>query len=165
MPMNRRQLELASSLNAELVAKNQARDTARYLSEQRSAFQSLQSAIDPTASKLRKLQDAASSLDRAFSAGVVPEAEFYRLGEALETQTNRLIRSRSALTEEGRAAIEAAKNKESAERQAQSFIRSLQAQADAATLSRDEFLKLRAAQLGVSDQAAPIIDRYNTGIK
>ncbi|ALJ98894.1 putative tail length tape measure protein precursor [Escherichia phage C119] len=146
-------------VNAELVAKNQARDTARYLSEQRSAFQSLQSAIDPTASKLRKLQDAASSLDKAFSAGVVPEAEFYRLGEALETQTNRLIRSRSALTEEGRAAIEAAKNKESAERQAQSFIRSLQAQADAATLSRDEFLKLRAAQLGVSDQAAPIIDR------
>ncbi|MCF0178638.1 MAG: phage tail tape measure protein [Bacteroidales bacterium] len=146
-----------SFVNAEQVAKTQARDTARYLAEQRSAFQSLQSAIDPTASKLRKLQEAANSLDKAFASGVVPEAEFYRLSEALETQTNRLRVNQRALTEEGRAAIEASKAKAQAATQAERFLKSLQAEAQAATLTREELLKLRAAELGVSSQAAPII--------
>ncbi|WWD10996.1 tail length tape measure protein [Escherichia phage Phagiculus] len=150
---------ISSFVNAEQVAKNQARDTARYLSEQRSAFQSLQSAIDPTASKLRKLQEAANSLDKAFTAGVVPEAEFYRLSEALETQTNRLRTNQRALTEEGRAAIEASKAKATAATQAERFLKSLQAEAQAATLTREELLKLRAAELGVSSQAAPIINQ------
>ncbi|AEI91241.1 gp41 [Escherichia phage phiEB49] len=144
-------------VNAELVAKNQARDTARYLSEQRQAFRQLQTAIDPTAGKLRKLQEAADALDKSFSAGVVPEAEFYRLSEALETQTNRLRNSQRALTEEGRAAIEASKAKAQAANQAERFLKSLQAEAQAATLTREELLKLRAAELGVSSQAAPII--------
>ncbi|ATE86100.1 tail tape measure protein [Shigella phage Sd1] len=144
-------------VNAELVAKNQARDTARYLSEQRTAFRQLQTAIDPTAGKLRKLQEAADALDKSFSAGVIPEAEFYRLSEALETQTNRLRNSQRALTEEGRAAIEASKAKAQAATQAERFLKSLQAEAQAATLTREELLKLRAAELGVSSQAAPII--------
>lgn len=144
-------------VNAELVAKNQARDTARYLSEQRTAFRQLQTAIDPTAGKLRKLQEAADALDKSFSAGVVPEAEFYRLSEALETQTNRLRNSQRALTEEGRAAIEASKAKAQAATQAERFLKSLQAEAQAATLTREELLKLRATELGVSSQAAPII--------
>lgn len=144
-------------VNAELVAKNQARDTARYLSEQRTAFRQLQTAIDPTAGKLRKLQEAADALDKSFSAGVVPEAEFYRLSEALETQTNRLRNSQRALTEEGRAAIESSKAKAQAATQAERFLKSLQAEAQAATLTREELLKLRAAELGVSSQAAPII--------
>lgn len=148
---------VSSFVNAEQVAKTQARDTARYLSEQRSAFQSLQSAIDPTASKLRKLQEAANSLDKAFTSGVVPEAEFYRLSEALETQTNRLRVNQRALTEEGRAAIEASKSKAQAATQAERFLKSLQEEAQAATLTREELLKLRAAELGVSSQAAPII--------
>ena len=146
-------------VNSEIVAKNQARDTARYLSEQRAAFRQLQTAIDPTAGKLRKLQEAADALDKSFSAGVVPEAEFYRLSEALETQTNRLRNSQRALTEEGRAAIEASKAKSRAAAQAERFLKSLQAEAQAATLTREELLKLRAAELGVSSQAAPIIDR------
>lgn len=144
-------------VNAEIVAKNQARETARYLSEQRQAFRQLQTAIDPTAGKLRKLQEAADALDKSFSAGVVPEAEFYRLSEALETQTNRLRNSQRALTEEGRAAIEASKAKAQAATQAERFLKSLQAEAQAATLTREELLKLRAAELGVSSQAAPII--------
>lgn len=144
-------------VNAEVVAKNQARDTARYLSEQRAAFRQLQTAIDPTAGKLRKLQEAADALDKSFSAGVVPEAEFYRLSEALETQTNMLRNSQRALTEEGRAAIEASKAKAQAATQAERFLKSLQAEAQAATLTREELLKLRAEELGVSSQAAPII--------
>lgn len=151
-----------SFVNAELVAKTQARDTARQLEEQRKSFASLQQAIDPTAAKFQKLQKAASELDRAFAAGIVPDTEFFRLGEALETQNNALARSRAALTEEGRAAAQAAKDKAKADAAAARFISSLKRQADAATLTREEYLKLQAAQLGVTAQATPLINQIGT---
>lgn len=150
---------ISEFVNAEQVAKNQARDTARALAEQQASLAKLQTAIDPTAAKFRKLQEAAVGLDKAFAAGVVPDEEFFRLGEALETQNAKLARSRAALTEEGRAAAQAAKEKAAAKAAADRFIASLERQAQAATLTREEYLKLQAAQLGVSSQAAPIIDR------
>lgn len=148
-----------SFINAELVAKTQARDTARQLEEQRKSFASLQQAIDPTAAKLQKLQKAATDLDKAFESGIVPDDEFFRLGSVIETQINKLNRSKAALSEEGRAALQASIDKEKATAAAQKFIQSLENEANAATLTRTELLQLKAAQLGVSDQAAPIIDR------
>ncbi|NHZ46696.1 phage tail tape measure protein [Nitratidesulfovibrio liaohensis] len=148
-----------SFINAELVAKTQARDTARQLDEQRKSFASLQRAIDPTAAKLQKLQKAATDLDKAFESGVIPDEEFFRLGEVLETQINKLKRSKTALSEEGRAALQASIDKEKATATAQKFIQSLENEANAATMTRTELLQLKAAQLGVSDKAAPIIDR------
>ena len=150
---------ISEFVNAEQVAKNQARDTARALAEQQSSLAKLQTAIDPTAAKFRKLQEAATGLDKAFAAGVVPDEEFFRLGEALETQNAKLARSRAALTEEGRAAAQAAKDKAKAKAEADRFIASLQRQAQAATLTREEYLKLQAAQLGVSAQATPLINQ------
>lgn len=153
---------IGSFVNAEQVARVQARDTARELESQRKSFASLQQAIDPTAARFNKLQKAAQDLDRAFAAGVVPDAEFFRLGEALETQNNALARSRAALTEEGRAAAQAAKDKEKADSAAARFIASLQRQANAATLTREEYLKLQASQLGVTAQATPLINQIGT---
>lgn len=147
-----------SFINAEQVAKTQARDTARQLEEQRKSFASLQNAIDPTAAKFQKLQKAAKDLDRAFESGVVPDEEFFRLGEVLDSQNAKLARSRAALTEEGRAAIQASKDKQKTINAADRFIESLTREADAARLTRKEYLELRAAQLGVSDRAAPIIN-------
>lgn len=148
-----------SFINAELVAKTQARDTARQLEEQRKSFASLQKAIDPTAAKFQKLQKAATELDKAFESGIVPDEEFFRLGSVIETQINKLNRSKAALSEEGRAALQASIDKEKATAAAQKFIQSLENEANAASLTRTELLQLKAAQLGVSDQAAPIIDR------
>lgn len=153
---------IGSFVNAEQVARVQARDTARELESQRKSFASLQQAIDPTAARFNKLQKAAQDLDRAFAAGVVPDTEFFRLGEALETQNNALARSRAALTEEGRAAAQAAKDKAKADAAATRFIASLQRQANAASLTREEYLKLQASQLGVTAQATPLINQIGT---
>lgn len=153
---------ISEFVNAEQVAKTQARDTARALAEQQASLAKLQTAIDPTAAKFRKLQEAAVGLDKAFAAGVVPDEEFFRLGEALETQNAKLARSRAALTEEGRAAAQAAKDKAKAKAEADRFIASLQRQAQAATLTREGYLKLQAAQLGVSAQATPLINQIGT---
>lgn len=153
---------ISEFVNAEQVARTQARDTARALAEQQASLAKLQTAIDPTAAKFRKLQEAAVGLDKAFAAGVVPDEEFFRLGEALETQNAKLARSRAALTEEGRAAAQAAKDKAAAKAAADRFIASLQRQAQAATLTREEYLKLQAAQLGVSAEATPLINQIGT---
>lgn len=154
-----------SFINAELVAKTQARDTARQLEEQRKSFALLQKTIDPTAAKLQKLQKAATDLDKAFESGIVPDEEFFRLGSVIETQINKLNRSKAALSEEGRAALQASIDKEKATAAAQKFIQSLENEANAATLTRTELLQLKAAQLGVSYQAAPIIDRIGKAAK
>src|SRR5699024_12502338 len=52
---------ISEFVNAEQVAKTQARDTARALAEQKSSLAKLQTAIDPTAAKFRKLQDRKST--------------------------------------------------------------------------------------------------------
>lgn len=153
---------ISEFVNAEQVARTQARDTARALAEQQASLAKLQTAIDPTAAKFRKLQEAAVGLDKAFAAGVVPDEEFFRLGEALETQNAKLARSRAALTEEGRAAAQAAKEKAAAKAAADRFIASLERQAQAASLTREEYLKLQASQLGVTAQAAPLINQIGT---
>lgn len=153
---------IGSFINAEQVAKTQARDTARELEAQRKSFASLEAIIDPTATKFRKLQKAAADLDKAFEIGAIPDDQFFRLGEALETQNAKLARSRAALTEEGRAAIQAAKEKDRTKTAADRFIASLERQAQAATLTREEYLKLQASQLGVSAQAAPLISQIGS---
>lgn len=149
-------------VNMEQVARNNAKDLARSLNEQKASISSLEKAIDPTAAKFEKLQKAASDLDSAFQAGVIPDEKFFKLGEILESQSNKLAKSRAALTEEGRAAAESAKQKERAASAGNRFIQGLEKQANAATLTREEFLKLQAAQLGVSEDAAPLISKIST---
>ena len=104
-----------------------------------------------------KLRQAATQLDALWKKGIVPDDTFFELGSILETQQNKLIATKKALTEEGRAALEEAKNKARAEAEARKFIAALQAQADAAEKTKSELVEMRAAQLGVSAEAAPFI--------
>lgn len=89
----------------------------------------------------------------------MPDDTFFELGAILETQQNKLIATKKALTEEGRAAAEEAKQKARAEAEARKFISALQQQAEAAGKTREELLEIRAAQLGVSAEAAPFISQ------
>lgn len=144
-------------VDTEQVAKQRSKEFAETLSKQKREFKSIQSAIDPTAAKMERLRNAASQLDKLWKKGVVPDQDFFQMGEMLETQIGKLERNRKALTEEGRAALEESKRKERARLEAQRFIAALQAQADAAEKTQSELLEMKAAQLGVSAQAAPFI--------
>ena len=83
----------------------------------------------------------------------------------IETQINALNRSKLAMTEEGRAALENSKAKAAAKNSADSFLKSLRDQANAATMTKQELLELRAAELGVTAQAAPFIAAMNKQAK
>lgn len=151
-----------SFVNEEFVARQKTKDLSGELSRQRKQFASVQSAIDPTAEKMRKLSAAASDLDKLWKKGAVPDEQFFQLGEILESQMGKLQRAKAALTEEGRAAIEEAKAKEKVSRAGKQFIADLEAQANAIGKTRAELLEIKAAQLGVSAQAAPFIQQMRS---
>lgn len=144
-------------VDQEQVAKQRAKELAQELAKQRREFQSIQNAIDPTAAKMDKLRQASKQLDTLWKKGIVPDETFFQLGEMLEAQTNKLAANRKALTEEGRAALEESKQKAKAAAEAQKFIAALEAQAAAAGKTQAELTEMKAAQLGVSAQAAPFI--------
>lgn len=146
-------------VDEEQVAKNKAKEFNEALKRQKQEFGDIESAIDPTYRKMKQLADASKQLDTLWKAGVVPDAKFFTLGEMLENQTNALRKTRAALTEEGRAAAENARAKAGAANEAQRFLKSLQDEANAATMTKQQLLELRAAQLGVSEQAAPLIQQ------
>lgn len=144
-------------VNEEEVAKQKAKQLADQLAKQSREFKSIQDVIDPTAAKMRKLTSAATELDNLWKKGAVPDETFFQLGSMLETQIGKLNQSKKALTEEGRAAIEEAKAKERAATAGKNFLADLEAQAAALGKTKSELLELKAAQLGVSAQAAPLI--------
>lgn len=148
-------------INAEQVAKQKMKDLNNEVKRQKKEFADVEKAIDPTIGKMRQLQKASVDLDNLWSKGLVPDAEFFNLSSMIETQINALNRSKMALTEEGRAAIANSKAKDAATKDADRFLKSLQEQANAATMTKTELLELKAAQLGVSDQAAPLIAAMN----
>lgn len=148
---------LESFVNEEQVARQRAKDLASELAKQRKEFQSVQAAIDPTAAKMDRLKVAAADLDKLWKKGVVPDETFFKLSEMIEAQSNKLAINRKALTEEGRAALEESKQKAKAAAEAQKFIAALEAQSAAAGKTQSELMEMKAAQLGVSAQAAPFI--------
>lgn len=146
-------------VDSEVVARQQAKQFAEELARQKAEFKKIQESIDPTASKMDKLRKAATQLDALWKKGIVPDETFFELGAILETQQNKLIATKKAMTEEGRAALEESKNKARAAEEAKKFIQALREQEEAAGKSKSELLEMKSAQLGVSQEAAPYIAR------
>ncbi|EDV3179138.1 phage tail tape measure protein [Salmonella enterica subsp. arizonae] len=144
-------------VNEEEVAKQKAKQLANELDKQSREFKRIQDTVDPTAAKMRKLSQAASDLDKLWQKGIVPDETFFQLGSMLETQIGKLELNKKALTEEGRAALEESKAKERAAAAGKKFLADLESQASSLGKTRSELLEIKAAQLGVSAQASPLI--------
>lgn len=153
---------LNTFVNEEKIAREQAKQLREEIKRQRQAFESVQSAIDPTAAKIRRLSAAAGELDKLWQKGVVPDEEFFNLSSMIESQIGKLERNKRALTEEGRAALEESRNKEKAAKSGAAFLASLEEQANAIGKTKTELLEMKAAQLGVSAQAAPFIQQLKS---
>ncbi|WIT94245.1 hypothetical protein MHMKNFAF_00038 [Klebsiella phage vB_KpnS_2146-302] len=156
---------LQSLADAEKRATAQTEEMNRALQRQKqetdkskTSFSKIASAIDPTITKMANLRKATEELDKAWSLGLVPDKEFFRLGAVIESTTNKLRQQQAALTEEGRAAIAEAEAKQKATNAGRDFVASLKQQADSIGKTRAELLEMKAAQLGVSTEAAPFIN-------
>lgn len=148
-------------VDQEQVARVKAKELAEQLKKQRREFTNIEASIDPTVKKMQQLTAASDQLDDLWRQGIVPDKRFFQLGEMIDTQVTALKKSRAALTEEGRAAAENARQKASMQREQDRFIKSLQDQANASNMTKTQLLELRAAELGVSAQAAPLIASMN----
>lgn len=156
---------LQSLADAEKRATAQTEEMNRALQNQKKTtekaktnFNNIAGAIDPTIAKMANLRKASEELDKAWQLGLVPDKEFFRLGAVIESTTNKLRQQQLALTEEGRAAIAEAEAKQKATNSGRDFVASLKQQADSIGKTRAELLEMKAAQLGVSTEAAPFIN-------
>lgn len=156
---------LQSLADAEKRATAQTEEMNRALQNQKKTtekaktnFNNIAGAIDPTIAKMANLRKASEELDKAWQLGLVPDKEFFRLGAVIESTTNKLRQQQLALTEEGRAAISEAEAKQKATNAGRDFVASLKQQADSIGKTRAELLEMKAAQLGVSTEAAPFIN-------
>ena len=156
---------LQSLADAEKRATAQTEEMNRALQNQKKTtekaktnFNNIAGAIDPTIAKMANLRKASEELDKAWQLGLVPDKEFFRLGAVIESTTNKLRQQQLALTEEGRAAIAEAEAKQKATNAGRDFVASLEQQADSIGKTRAELLEMKAAQLGVSTEAAPFIN-------
>ncbi|WP_083615862.1 phage tail tape measure protein [Pantoea sp. 1.19] len=126
---------------------------------QKQELQNLLNRISPVNRALNELEGLQKSLSGYRGKGMVDDDDYSRYNAVLETTRQKLFQVMEAETAEGRARLEQAQAAQRAVATGQSFIASLQEQANAIDKTRSELLEMKAAQLGVATQAAPMIAR------
>ncbi|MDF7321416.1 phage tail tape measure protein [Proteus mirabilis] len=129
------------------------------IKKQREEFDNLLNSINPTNKAFQKLDEWQAKLASASKKGIYPSDEIAKYNAILEQTRDKLTRVNMSLTAEGQALLaqEAATNR--AKQAADDFLNSLKNQTEIIGKTRTEILELKAAQLGVSQQAAPMINR------
>ncbi|ELY5803489.1 phage tail tape measure protein [Cronobacter sakazakii] len=148
--------DLNSSFRA--GAGSQKKNTAS-LREQKQELQALLNKISPVNRALDELDAIQQSLASFRGKSLVSLEQYERYNEILETTRTKLLETQEAETAEGRARLEQARSAQRAAATAQAFVASLEEQVNAIGKTRTELLELKAAQLGVSRQTAPLIAR------
>ncbi|OAZ95579.1 phage tail tape measure protein [Enterobacter asburiae] len=129
------------------------------LKQQRQELQNLLNKISPVNKALDELDTIQESLAKFRGKGLVGDEDFTRYNSVLETTRAKLAQVMESETAEGRARIEQTQAAQRAAAAGKTFIDSLEEQVTAIGKTRAELLELKAAQLGVSDRAAPMIAR------
>ncbi|HEW9968095.1 TPA: phage tail tape measure protein [Enterobacter cloacae] len=127
------------------------------LKQQRQELQNLLNKISPVNKALDELDTIQESLAKFRGKGLVGDEDFTRYNSVLETTRAKLAQVMESETAEGRARIEQAQAAQRTAAAGKTFIDSLEEQVTAIGKTRAELLELKAAQLGVSDRAAPMI--------
>ncbi|HCD1074716.1 TPA: phage tail tape measure protein [Proteus mirabilis] len=129
------------------------------IKRQKKELDDLLNSINPTNKAFDALDKATQKLIEANKKGILPKDQFADYNAILEQTRNKLTRVNMSLTAEGRALLaqEAATNR--AKQAADDFLNSLKNQTEIIGKTRTEILELKAAQLGVSQQAAPMINK------
>ncbi|EPM2928302.1 TPA: phage tail tape measure protein [Proteus mirabilis] len=129
------------------------------IKRQKKELDDLLNSINPTNKAFDALDKATQKLIEANKKGILPKDQFADYNAILEQTRDKLTRVNMSLTAEGRALLaqEAATNR--AKQAADDFLNSLKNQTEIIGKTRTEILELKAAQLGVSQQAAPMINK------
>lgn len=137
--------------------------TSADIDAQRAALTALVNRIDPVVAAYGRLDEMGEQLSAFRDAGLVGDDDFEQYSTRLNDMRIQVEKAAHAATDAGRQ--EAAAAREAAQAEAQQaagktqFINRLREQAETMNLSTRELLEYKAAQLGVSDEAAPLISK------
>ncbi len=148
----------ADDLNSSFRSGAQgSKQNAQSLKDQQQELQNLLNRINPTNKAFEQLDKITAQLSAANKSGLLPTDQFRDYSAILDQTRAQLQRTQSSMTAEGRALMEQESATKRAAQAGQSFIDSLQDQSNAINKTRSEILEMKAAQMGVSTQAAPLI--------
>lgn len=139
--------------------------TTADIDAQRTALTALVNRIDPVVAAYGRLDDMEEQLNAFRGAGLVSDDDFEEYSTRLNEMRVQVEKAAHASTEAGRQ--EAAAAREAAQAEAQQaankeqFINRLREQAETMNFSTRELLEYKAAQLGISDEAAPLIQKLS----
>ncbi|EPK6604442.1 phage tail length tape measure family protein [Klebsiella pneumoniae] len=139
--------------------------TTADIDAQRTALTALVNRIDPVVAAYGRLDDMEEQLNAFRGAGLVGDDDFEEYSTRLNEMRVQVEKAAHASTEAGRQ--EAAAAREAAQAEAQQaankeqFINRLREQAETMNFSTRELLEYKAAQLGISDEAAPLIQKLS----
>ncbi|ENU5821960.1 phage tail length tape measure family protein [Klebsiella variicola] len=139
--------------------------TTADIDAQRTALTALVNRIDPVIAAYGRLDDMEEQLNAFRGAGLVGDDDFEQYSTRLNEMRVQVEKAAHASTEAGRQ--EAAAAREAAQAEAQQaankeqFINRLREQAETMNFSTRELLEYKAAQLGISDEAAPLIQKLS----
>ncbi|HGV3467468.1 TPA: phage tail length tape measure family protein [Klebsiella michiganensis] len=139
--------------------------TTADINAQREALAALVNRIYPVVAAYGRLDDMQEQLNAFRGAGLVGDDDFEHYSSRLNELRQQVEKSAYASTEAGRKEAAAAREAAQAEAQAaatkEQFINRLREQAETMNLTTSELLQYKAAQLGISAEAAPFIQRLS----
>jgi len=125
-------------------------------------LQDLLDRLNPTNKAFDELDSITKRLATANHKGLLPTEQFLDYNAILEDARDKLYKMNLSLTSEGRALLEQEAATKRAQVAGQQFIELLKGQTEELGKTRSELLEIKAAQLGVSQQAAPFIAKLKT---
>ncbi|WP_159185840.1 phage tail length tape measure family protein [Klebsiella pneumoniae] len=137
--------------------------TTADIDAQRAALTALVNRIDPVVAAYGRLDEMQEQLNAFRGAGLVGDDDFEQYSSRLNELRLQVEKSAYAATDAGRKEAAAAREAAQAEAQAaatkEQFITRLREQAETMNLTTAELLQYKAAQLGISAEAAPFIQK------
>lgn len=137
--------------------------TTADIDAQRAALTALVNRIDPVVAAYGRLDEMQEQLNAFRGAGLVGDDDFEQYSSRLNELRLQVEKSAYAATDAGRKEAAAAREAAQAEARAaatkEQFINRLREQAETLNLTTTELLQYKAAQLGISAEAAPFIQK------
>ncbi|HHR5899974.1 TPA: phage tail tape measure protein [Providencia alcalifaciens] len=125
--------------------------------QHRRGLDELLNKLNPTNKVFEALDKHAERLANSHKKGFLSLDQFRDYNAILEQSRDKLTKVSMALTAEGRELLAQESATQRAKRASDDFLNSLKNQADIIGKTRTEILELKAAHMGVSQQAAPMI--------
>ncbi|NYA45726.1 phage tail tape measure protein [Serratia fonticola] len=151
---HRRVAEYAASLNK---AQSEAKGNAQATAQQRQELRDLLTQINPVTAAFERLDNMESQLSKFNAKGMIDPESFAEASRTIQQTRVQLERAATARTEEGKAAAAAAQQERASTAAKDALLSKLREQTTLYKASASEVAAYRAAQLGIAQEAAPLI--------